>query len=93
MTAGISKSRAIQMCHPDEPIWEDVEEEVLVELVKDFEWEQACATSAILELSLRGSPDFNALANWLRLHPAADQWLKAAAADALELRSSGPTQE
>ena len=83
----ISKSRAIQMCYPDEPVWEDVEEDVLVQLVEDFEWEQSCATSAILELGLRSSSRFKALANWLLAHPAADQWLKAAATDALELRA------
>jgi hypothetical protein len=87
MESRISKSQAIQMCHPDEPNWEEVEEEVLVALRREFEWEQTCATSAILELSYRSSSQFKSLANWLLAHPAADQWLKAAAKDALELRS------
>lgn len=75
------------MRHPDEPNWEEIEEDVLVELVQDFEWEQSCATSAILELSYRRSSRYKDLANWLLAHPAADQWLKAAATDALELRA------
>lgn len=93
MTSDISKRQAIQMCYPDEPDWDEVEEAVLVELVEEFEWEQSCATSAILQLSLRSSSKFRALANWLLVHPDADPWLKAAATDALELRTSDPSRE
>ncbi|OYU98874.1 MAG: hypothetical protein CFE45_14885 [Burkholderiales bacterium PBB5] len=90
MTCGLPKHRAIQMCFPDEPDWDGVEESVLVDLVQDFEWEPSCATSAILELSHRQSPHFKALAHWLLGNPAADRWLKAAATDALALREGNP---
>lgn len=81
-----ARSRAIQMRYPDVPDWAEVDDEVLVALVEDFEWEPSCATSAILELGLRGTTRFQALAQWLLAHPAADPWLKAAAADALDLQ-------
>lgn len=88
MSDGISAGRAIQLRYPDTPDWAAVEEHVLIELIEDFEWEQSCATSAILELALRDCGRFEGLAKWLLGHPAADQWLKAAAADALELHAS-----
>lgn len=87
MTTGIPKHKAIQMCFPDEPNWDEVEESVLVDLVNDFEWEPSCATAAILQLSLRHAPNFQDLANGLLANPAADRWLKAAARDALGLCS------
>ena len=90
MTTGIPKHRAIQMCHPDEPDWDTVEDAVLVALVEDFEWEASCATSAILELGLRRAPRLAELVHWLLAHPAADPWLKAAARDALALRATDP---
>jgi hypothetical protein len=87
MTREISKSQAIQMCYPDEPDWELVEDEVLLELVQTFESEQTCATSAILELAFRKHARAKELCNWLLAEREADQWLKAAAQDALDLYS------
>jgi hypothetical protein len=87
MTSEISKRQAIQMCYPDEPDWDSVEDDVLIELVKEFNWEQSCATSAILELAYRKHAKANELSHWLLGHPESDQWLKAAAQDALDLYS------
>ncbi len=87
MTREISKSQAIQMCYPDEPDWAVVEDDVLLELVQTFESEQSCATSAILELAFRKHVKAGALCSWLLAHENADQWLQAAAQDALDLYS------
>ncbi len=83
MISEISKCQAIQICYPDEPEWEEVEDHVLVELVENFSWEQSCATSAILELGYRQHLRAKELAHWLLAQAEADQWLKAAAQDSL----------
>lgn len=74
----------IQIAYPDEPDWNSLEEEVLVHLVEDFENEQSCATSAILYLASKNPERCAQLATWLANHSNADQWLKAAAHDALD---------
>jgi hypothetical protein len=80
----IPQWRRIQMLFPEEPDWENLTEDVLVKLVEEFEDELSCATSAILHLGGKNPERCAQLANWLISHPAADQWLKAAAVDALE---------
>lgn len=76
--------KRIQMLYPEEPEWERLSEEVLVSLVEEFGYEPSCATSAILHLGALNPERCEQLANWLLGHPEADEWLKAAAADALE---------
>ena len=80
----IPKWKRIQMLFPEEPEWASLTEEVLVKLVEEFEGELSCATSAILHLGSKNAEYCAQLASWLIAHPAADQWLKAAAVDALE---------
>ena len=72
------------MSFPDEPDWESVDEETLIQLIENFEDEQSCATSAIIYLASLNQTRCWGLASWLVEHPASDQWLKAAARDALE---------
>lgn len=74
----------IQLLYPQQPEWKSLSEEVLVKLIEEFEAELSCATSAILHLGAKNPERCEQLANWLLTHPEADQWLKAAAADALE---------
>jgi len=81
---GIPLWKRIQMLHPEEPEWESLSEEVMVRLIEEFEDELSCATSAILNLGAKNPERCEQLANWLLAHPETDQWLKAAAADALE---------
>lgn len=76
--------KRIQMLYPEEPEWGSLNEAVLVKLVEDFAYEPSCATSAILHLGAKNPQRCEQLANWLLAHPEADQWLKAAASDALE---------
>ncbi len=80
----------IQLRYPDTPDWATLDEETLVRLVENFESEPSCATSAILYLGERNPAESRRLANWLLAHPAADQWLKAAARDALEQLEDDP---
>ena len=80
----IPKWKQVQMRFPEEPDWESLEEEVLVKLVEEFQYEPSCATSAILHLGSKNAERCAQWANWLIAHPEADQWLKAAATDALE---------
>lgn len=84
LDSSIPQWKQIQMLFPEEPEWESLTEEVLIKLVEEFEGELSCATSAILHLGSKNPERCAQLAHWLMAHPAADQWLKAAAADALE---------
>lgn len=77
----------IQMIHPEEPDWEVLEEGVLVDLIRNFDSEQSCATSAIIYLSSKNPSECQKLAKWLIEHEDSDQWLKAAALKALEYSS------
>ncbi len=80
----IPQWKQIQMLFPEEPDWASLDEEVLVKLIEEFQYEPSCATSAILHLGSKNEERCAQLANWLIAHPEADQWLKSAAADALE---------
>jgi len=73
----------IQFAYPDEPDWSTVSDDTLVELVEDFNSEPSCATTAIGLLATRKHVRAAELAHWLVSHPDADQWLKAAASEAL----------
>lgn len=84
LDSSIPQWKQIQMLFPEEPEWDDLTEEVLVKLIEEFEGELSCATAAILHLGSKNPERCAQLANWLMAHPAADQWLKAAAVDALE---------
>jgi hypothetical protein len=75
--------KRIQMLFPEEPDWECIDEEVLAKLVEEFESEPSCATAAILYLQSKNPERCKVLAQWLIGQPEADQWLKAAATDAI----------
>ena len=80
----IPEWRRIQMLYPETPDWSGLSEDVLIQLVEDFENEPSCATSAILHLGSKNPEQCARLAHWLIAHPGADSWLRAAASDALE---------
>ena len=73
----------IQFAYPQEPDWSRVSDDTLVELVEDFCSEPSCATIAIGLLATRRHARAAELGRWLVSHPDADQWLKAAASEAL----------
>ncbi|MES2299737.1 MAG: hypothetical protein V4582_22045 [Pseudomonadota bacterium] len=74
----------IQCIFPDEPEWETVPDDALIELVQTYYQEPSCATTAIGLLSRRKHPEARNLASWLLLEDNADQWLKNCASRVLE---------
>ncbi|AFY73115.1 hypothetical protein Syn7502_01000 [Synechococcus sp. PCC 7502] len=83
MSNQIWTATGIQMIYPEVPEWQDVSDHVLIELIENYQDEPSCATSAILELSLRQPEVAKNLAHWLILENDADKWLKSAALDVI----------
>ena len=80
MNLTLDKKRAIQFCYPEiEPNWEELPEDILIELVLDYDNEQSCATSALYELSSKNNPKAVELAEWLLTEESSDEWLKKSA--------------
>lgn len=73
----------IQVMHPEEPDWAQVDNKTLILLVKDFVGEQSCATTAIFHLANRHHSRAKELAKWLLAQENSDQWLNNAALDVL----------
>ena len=71
--------------YPDQPDWDTVSDEVLVELVEDFANEPSCATIASGLLGLRAHPRALELVEWLLAHPDADRWLEDGARSTRDL--------
>ncbi len=81
----LSHAEEIQLTYPEELDWSDVPDSVLIELVQTYYQEPSCATIAIGMLRRRGREEARSLAQWILQEEHADQWLKAAATDALEI--------
>lgn len=85
MNHQFSEKQAIQFCYPEiEPVWENLSELVLAELILDYENEQSCATSALYELSHKNHLKAVKLAKWLLHEENSDEWLKKSAASIIE---------
>jgi hypothetical protein len=81
MNHQFTEKQTIQFCYPEiEPVWENLSESVLVELILDYENEQSCATSALYELSSKNHLKAVELAEWLLTEEHSDEWLKKSAA-------------
>lgn len=79
MTLNLSKSQQIQFMFPAEPDWSSVEDNVLIELVKDYISEPSCATSALSELSSRNESSVAELCKFILNEKESDKWLKYSA--------------
>ena len=80
-----SEKQTIQFCYPEiEPIWENLSEPVLIELILDYKNEQSCATSALYALSHKNHLKAVELAQWLLHEENSDEWLKKSAASLIE---------
>lgn len=89
MNPTFGHKRAIQFCYPEiEPNWEELPEDILIELVLDYDNEQSCATSALYELSNKNQHKALELAAWLLTEAKADEWLKKSAASMINRRES-----
>jgi len=84
MNSQLTLKQAIQFCYPDEPEWEELSEEVLIELIQDYQNEQSCATSALYELSNRNHIKAISLAQWLLAEKDSDEWLKKSATSIID---------
>ena len=85
MNLTLDKKRAIQFCYPEiEPNWEELPEDILIELVLDYDNEQSCATSALYELSSKNNPKAVELAEWLLTEENSDEWLKKSATSIID---------
>ncbi|MDD5612870.1 MAG: hypothetical protein PHF75_07495 [Gallionella sp.] len=78
-------AKKIQFIYPGEIDWSQVTDDVLVELVRDYQNEQSCATTALVLLSTRNHPEVEELAQWLMTEHEADEWLKKTASELLAL--------
>ncbi|WP_422380608.1 hypothetical protein [Marinicellulosiphila megalodicopiae] len=83
MKFNLTKAQEIQFIFPEEPDWDVVDDSVLIELIKDYDSEQSCATSALTELSCRKNSDFNKLCVFIIKEENTDIWLKEHAYDLL----------
>jgi hypothetical protein len=89
MNLTLEKKRAIQFCYPEiEPSWEELQEDILIELILDYDNEQSCATSALYELSSKNSQKAIELAEWLLTEKNSDEWLKKSAASIIDRRKN-----
>jgi hypothetical protein len=80
MNLQFSEKQAIQFCYPEtEPVWENLSEPVLIELILDYENEPSCATSALYALSQKNHLKAVELAKWLLTEENSDEWLKKSA--------------
>jgi hypothetical protein len=76
---GITPAEEIQLMFPNEPDWQHVPDDVLVELVRTYYQELSCAGAAIIYLKSRCHPDAATLAQWLLTRSDIDEWLRETA--------------
>lgn len=74
--AGLSYAEQIQCCFPDEPDWDTVPDDTLIELIEKFPGELSCASIAFTNLQFRGNQEANRLARWLLGEYCPDRWLR-----------------
>ncbi len=80
----LSEADEIQFLYPMEPNWDNVSDETLVALVKDYVSEPNCASIALCLLNMRKHPLIRSLAGWLLQEEQADKWLKESAQETLD---------
>ncbi|WLQ12727.1 hypothetical protein O5O45_23645 [Hahella aquimaris] len=73
----------IQKIFPHEQDWTALQENTLIELVRDYQSEPSCANSALVELAIRNHPQTTELSEHILDDEQADEWLKASALGSL----------
>lgn len=80
---GLSYAEQIQCFFPDQPDWDTVPDDTLIELIEEFPGEPTCASFAFTHLRLRGNQEVNRLAEWLLGEYCPDRWLRYSAFEIL----------
>ncbi len=80
---GLSYAEQIQCFFPDQPDWDTVPDDTLIELIEEFPGEPTCASLALTHLRLRGNQEVNRLAEWLLGEYCPDRWLRYSAFEML----------